>query len=196
MSVTAGAGNLQKPDLPPPVLIVRGRCVINPASPELTAAPARLDQLQAAAGHGELAECVPCQMQSQVRQNLHQECEVSINQLISLKYYTSYVYLAMSFYFEQDDVALENFAKSFHEMSEAEHRQAENLIEYQKLRGGRLQLQSIKLCSFLETNFLNSNVEFMKKLGDHVTSLKGLTVGRTSGMGEYLFDKHTLDEGT
>ncbi|XP_062918968.1 ferritin, lower subunit-like [Mobula hypostoma] len=177
-------------------------------------------------------------MQSQVRQNLHRECEVSINQLISLKYYTSYVYLAMSFYFEQDDVALENFAKSFHEMSEAERRQAEKLIEYQKLRGGRLQLQSIEnpakskwrngleatqdaldlqrninkslldlhqtasnkedpqLCSFLETNFLNSNVEFMKKLGDHVTSLKGLTVGRTSGMGEYLFDKHTLDEGT
>ncbi|XP_051899360.1 ferritin, lower subunit-like isoform X2 [Pristis pectinata] len=141
---------------------------------------------------------------------------------------------SQSFYFERDDVALENFAKFFHEMSEAERQQAEKLIEYQKQRGGRLQLQNIEkpaeskwsngleatqdalelqkninkslldlhqlafskedpqLCSFLESNFLNCNVEFMKKLGDHITSLKGLSVGRTSRMGEYLFNKHTL----
>ncbi|XP_069766021.1 ferritin heavy chain B-like [Narcine bancroftii] len=173
-------------------------------------------------------------MQSQVRQNLHPDNEVSINKLISLKYYTSYVYLAMSFYFERDDVALENFAKFFHETSDTQRQLADKLIEYQKQRGGRVQLQKIEkpaknewkngleatqdalelqknvnkslldlhqlasskedpqLCSFLERSFLNNNVELMKRLGDYIASLKGLCVGQTSGLGEYLFNKHSL----
>ncbi|XP_032868919.1 ferritin heavy chain B-like [Amblyraja radiata] len=174
-------------------------------------------------------------MLSQVRYNFHPDCELSINKLVSLKYYTSYVHLAMSFYFERDDVALENFAKSFREMSAAGRGQADKLIDFQTLRGGRVQLQDIEkpakgewrngleatqdalelqknvnkslldlhqlatnkedpqLCNFLESNFLNDNVVSMKTLGDHVTSLKGLNAGRSSGMGEYLFDKHTLE---
>ncbi|XP_048473653.1 ferritin, lower subunit-like isoform X1 [Rhincodon typus] len=173
-------------------------------------------------------------MQAQVRQNFHPDSEAAINKLISIKYYTSYVYLAMSFYFERDDVALESFAKYFHELSELLRKNAEELINYQKLRGGRVQLENIEkperrewtngldaiqfalelqktinkcllelhhlasnkhdpqMCNFLESNFLNSSVEIMKKLGEHITSLKKLTVGQTSGMGEYLFNKHTL----
>ncbi|XP_078286558.1 ferritin, middle subunit-like [Rhinoraja longicauda] len=50
-----------------------------------------------------------------------------------------------------------------------------------------------QLCNFLESNFLNINVEFMKTLGDHITSLMGLSAGQTGGMGEYLFDQHSLE---
>uniref|UniRef100_UPI00398E481E ferritin, lower subunit-like n=1 Tax=Pristiophorus japonicus TaxID=55135 RepID=UPI00398E481E len=173
-------------------------------------------------------------MQSPVRQNFHPDSEAGINRLISLKYYTSYVYLAMSFYFERDDVALENFAKFFHELSETEREHADKLIDYQKERGGRLQLQNIEkaarqewrdgleaiqyalelqktinkslldlhllastkedpqVCDFLQSSFLNSSVEIIKKLGDYITSLRRLNTGQTSGMGEYLFNKHTL----
>ncbi|XP_067830483.1 ferritin, lower subunit-like [Heptranchias perlo] len=173
-------------------------------------------------------------MQSQVRQNFHPESENGINKLISLEYYTSYVCLAMSFYFERDDVALENFVKFFHEMSETARTHADGLIEYQKQRGGRVHLQDIEkptkrewrngleatqyalelqkninkslldlhhlasnkddpqMCNFLESNFLSHSVEIIKKLGDYITSLKRLSVGQTSGMGEYLFNKHTL----
>ncbi|XP_048473654.1 ferritin heavy chain B-like isoform X2 [Rhincodon typus] len=83
-------------------------------------------------------------MQAQVRQNFHPDSEAAINKLISIKYYTSYVYLAMSFYFERDDVALESFAKYFHELSELLRKNAEELINYQKLRGGRVQLENIE----------------------------------------------------
>ncbi|XP_078286600.1 ferritin heavy chain-like [Rhinoraja longicauda] len=145
------------------------------------------------------------------------------------------VVFLQSFYFERDDVGLENFAKSFREESVAERRQADKLIDLQTQREGRVQLQDIEkpakkewgsgleatqdalelqknvnkslldlhqlatdkedpqLCNFLESNFLNINVEFMKTLGDHIMSLKGLSAGQTGGMGEYLFDQHSLE---
>ncbi|XP_038639863.1 ferritin, lower subunit-like [Scyliorhinus canicula] len=173
-------------------------------------------------------------MESQVRQNFHPDSETAINKLIGLEYYTSYVYLAMSFYFERDDVALENFAKFFCKLSEVERKHAEELIHYQKDRGGRVQLESIEkpekqdwrngleaaqyalelqktinkslldlhhlasdqqdpqMCDFLESTFLKSSVEFIKKLGDYVTVLKQLNKGQMGGLGEYLFNKHTL----
>ncbi|XP_078735641.1 ferritin heavy chain B-like [Lampetra fluviatilis] len=48
-----------------------------------------------------------------------------------------------------------------------------------------------QLCDFLESKFLEEQVESIKQLGDHVTNLKRLGVPQ-SGMGEYLFDKMTL----
>jgi len=45
-----------------------------------------------------------------------------------------------------------------------------------------------QFCDFLETEYLNEQVESIKKLGDYVTNLK--RVG--SGLGEYMFDKETL----
>ncbi|XP_063798530.1 ferritin heavy chain B-like [Pseudophryne corroboree] len=48
------------------------------------------------------------------------------------------------------------------------------------------------LCDCLESKHLREHVERIKKLGHHITNLKRLDVPR-SGMGEYLFDKHSLD---
>ncbi|XP_043938097.1 ferritin heavy chain-like [Protopterus annectens] len=136
-------------------------------------------------------------------------------------------------YFQRDDVALENFAKFFKELSEEEREHSEKFIKYQKMRGGRVFLQDIKkpmkdewgsgleamqcalelqkvtnqlllemhkmasdatdphLCDFIDSYFLKESVEVIKKLGDHITSLKKVTAAH-DGMGEYLFDKHSL----
>ena len=44
---------------------------------------------------------------------------------------------------------------------------------------------------FLETHYLNEQVEAIKKLGDYISSLRRMSTP-TNGMAEYLFDKHTL----
>nr|XP_033817793.1 ferritin light chain, oocyte isoform-like [Geotrypetes seraphini] len=49
------------------------------------------------------------------------------------------------------------------------------------------------LCDFLESCFLEEEVKLIKRLGDHLTNLKRLKAAEV-GMGEYLFDKLTLDE--
>lgn len=48
-----------------------------------------------------------------------------------------------------------------------------------------------QLCDFLETHYLNEQVEAIKKLGDHITNLNKMGAA-TNRMAEYLFDKHTL----
>uniref|UniRef100_A0A8C2C377 Ferritin n=1 Tax=Cyprinus carpio TaxID=7962 RepID=A0A8C2C377_CYPCA len=48
------------------------------------------------------------------------------------------------------------------------------------------------LCDFLETHYLNEQVEAIKKLGDHITNLSKMDAGNNR-MAEYLFDKQTLD---
>ncbi|CAM6031358.1 unnamed protein product [Sphagnum compactum] len=45
-----------------------------------------------------------------------------------------------------------------------------------------------QFCDFLEREYLNEQVEAIKKLADYITNLK--RVG--PGLGEYLFDKETL----
>uniref|UniRef100_A0A3B3DXN4 Ferritin n=2 Tax=Oryzias melastigma TaxID=30732 RepID=A0A3B3DXN4_ORYME len=47
------------------------------------------------------------------------------------------------------------------------------------------------LCDFLESHYLNEQVESIKKLGDHITNLTRMDA-HTNKMAEYLFDKHTL----
>ncbi|XP_028268708.1 ferritin, liver middle subunit [Parambassis ranga] len=47
------------------------------------------------------------------------------------------------------------------------------------------------LCDFLETHYLNEQVEAIKKLGDHITNLSRMDAN-SNKMAEYLFDKHTL----
>ncbi|XP_064482398.1 soma ferritin-like [Ornithodoros turicata] len=46
-----------------------------------------------------------------------------------------------------------------------------------------------QLCDFLESEYLKEQVEAIKELSDYVTNLK--RVG--PGLGEYMFDKETLD---
>ncbi|XP_075695963.1 ferritin heavy chain B-like [Rhinoderma darwinii] len=52
-----------------------------------------------------------------------------------------------------------------------------------------------QLCDFLESEYLDEQVKSIKQLGDYITNLKRLGVPQ-NGMGEYLFDKHTLGESS
>ncbi|KAM8927754.1 ferritin heavy chain B-like [Pelodytes ibericus] len=47
------------------------------------------------------------------------------------------------------------------------------------------------LCDHLEQEQLDEQVKSIKQLGDYITNLRRLGVPQ-NGMGEYLFDKHTL----
>ncbi|KAM9299061.1 ferritin heavy chain B-like [Gastrophryne carolinensis] len=49
------------------------------------------------------------------------------------------------------------------------------------------------LCDLLECDHLGHHVKHMKKIGDHITNLKRLGVPQ-NGMGEYLFDKHSMEK--
>ncbi|CAM2100946.1 unnamed protein product [Caretta caretta] len=58
-----------------------------------------------------------------------------------------------------------------------------------------LKLGMFMLCDFLESDYLEEQVKAIKQLGDYLTNLKRLEVPQ-NGMGEYLFDKHTLGESS
>ncbi|CAM4369709.1 unnamed protein product [Leuciscus chuanchicus] len=112
--------------------------------------------------------------------------------------------IGFAFYFKRDDVALAGFAKFFKENSEEEREHAERLMEFQNKRGGNIVLQDVKcalqleknvnqalldlhkaasekrdphLCDFLETHYLNEQVEAIKKIGDHITNLSKMDAG-------------------
>lgn len=51
------------------------------------------------------------------------------------------------------------------------------------------------LCDFLETHYLDEQVKAIKVLGDYITNLRRLASDK-GGLGEYLFDKHTLGESS
>ncbi|XP_078286537.1 ferritin heavy chain-like isoform X2 [Rhinoraja longicauda] len=53
----------------------------------------------------------------------------------------------------------------------------------------------VSLCEFLESNYLSDQLEAIRKLGEHITNLKRLGAPE-NGMGEYLFDKHTLGKNS
>ncbi|XP_067876021.1 ferritin heavy chain B-like [Heterodontus francisci] len=66
----------------------------------------------------------------------------------------------------------------------------QSLLDLHKLSTGNTDPH---LCDFLETHYLDEQVKMIKKLGDHITNLKRLGAP-DNGMGEYLFDKHTLSK--
>ncbi|XP_034958969.1 ferritin heavy chain A-like [Zootoca vivipara] len=83
-------------------------------------------------------------MSSQVCQNFHADCEATLNQLVNLELYASYVYLSMSYHFDRDDVALCHMAKFLKEQSEEKWEDAEKFLKYQNKRGGRILLKDLK----------------------------------------------------
>ncbi|XP_077313639.1 ferritin, middle subunit-like [Lithobates pipiens] len=51
------------------------------------------------------------------------------------------------------------------------------------------------LCDFLESEYLEEQVKDIKRFGDFITNLKRLGLPE-NGMGEYLFDKHSVKESS
>ncbi|XP_078094638.1 ferritin heavy chain B-like [Mustelus asterias] len=65
----------------------------------------------------------------------------------------------------------------------------QSLLDLHKLSSGNTDPH---LCDFLESHYLDEQVKMIKKLGDYITNLKRLGVPE-NGMGEYLFDRLTLN---
>jgi len=61
----------------------------------------------------------------------------------------------------------------------------QSLLDLHKVADGHSDAQ---LCDFLESNYLEEQVDAIKEIGNHVSQLK--RVG--PGMGEYLYDKESL----
>ncbi|XP_057573651.1 ferritin heavy chain-like [Hippopotamus amphibius kiboko] len=172
----------------------------------------------------------------EVRQNYHPDCEAAVNSHTNLELHASFVCLVMSFYLDQEDVALKHFPRFFLRRSDEHNERAEGLMRLQNLRGGQITFHDIRrpdtddwesglkamqytlllekrvnqslldlrqlatdkrdpqLCHFLQTHYLSRQVEFIKELGNHVTSLSKMEAPE-GDMAEYLFDNLTMGNG-
>ena len=71
------------------------------------------------------------------------------------------------------------------------HNQIWNIYKnLQKTKQFRTFSYFLQMCDWIESHFLTEQVEAIKELGDHIANLK--RVG--TGLGEYMFDKETLDD--
>ncbi|GCB64288.1 hypothetical protein scyTo_0011730 [Scyliorhinus torazame] len=68
----------------------------------------------------------------------------------------------------------------------------QSLLDLHKLASDKIDAQ---MCDFLETHYLDEQVQAIKKLGDLITNLVRLGAPQ-NGMAEYLFDKHSLEESS
>lgn len=73
----------------------------------------------------------------------HKDCEAAINEQINHEYTMSYVYHAAASYFNRDNVSLPGFRDFFKDASLEERTHAQQLMDYQATRGGRVKLATI-----------------------------------------------------
>ncbi|EIE19589.1 ferritin [Coccomyxa subellipsoidea C-169] len=77
------------------------------------------------------------------RLNYHQDSEIGVNEQINHEYSMSYQYHAMSNYFNRDNVGLPGFAAFFRASSLEERNHAQQLMDFQATRGGRVKLAAL-----------------------------------------------------
>jgi len=115
---------------------------------------------------------------SAIRQNYHEECEAAINKQINMELYASYVYLAMAYHFDRDDVALEGFHKYFKHQSDEEREHAQKFMAYQNKRGGRIVLHDVKAPAVLEwkdiTSALTDALNLEKKVNESLLAIHAI----------------------
>jgi len=83
------------------------------------------------------------QEDSLARLNYAAESEVGINEQINHEYSMSYQYHAMSNFFNRDNVGLQGFATFYRVSSLEERAHAQQLMDYQAKRGGRVKLAAL-----------------------------------------------------
>ncbi|KAF5929399.1 hypothetical protein HPG69_013695 [Diceros bicornis minor] len=94
--------------------------------------------------HPPQATCRETVSPSQVHWECHQDPEATIHHQINLELDAFCIYLSMSFYFDEDEVALKNVATHFPRQSREERELAEKSIKLQNQRGGRIFPQDIE----------------------------------------------------
>lgn len=68
------------------------------------------------------------------------DAEYAVNEQVNIEYNMSYVYHAMSAYFDRDNVALPGLATYFRAAALEERTHAQELMDFQAVRGGRTKL--------------------------------------------------------
>lgn len=63
----------------------------------------------------------------------------------------------------------------------------QHLLQLHNVGSGHM---DVNLCDFLETHYLQEQVDAIKEIGDHVTNLK--RVGE--GLGTYMFDRRLAED--
>jgi len=81
---------------------------------------------------------------SQIRQNFHSECEAALNKQINIELHASYVFMSMAWYFNRDDISMAGCHQFFKKSSDEERDQAEKIMKYQNMRGGKIVLQTVE----------------------------------------------------
>lgn len=69
--------------------------------------------------------------------------EAAVNEQINVEYSMSYVYHSLACYFSRDSVALPGIAAFFRASSDEEREHAQQLIDFQNTRGGRVKLTTL-----------------------------------------------------
>jgi ferritin heavy chain len=81
---------------------------------------------------------------SRARQDWHEDCEAALNSQINKEIMASQAYQAMWAFFARDDVGLVNIAAFFKQESADERTHSQKLIDYQLLRGGKVNFTAIE----------------------------------------------------
>jgi len=103
-----------------------------------------------------------------IRQNFHQESEAGVNRQINLELYASYVYLSMSYHYDNVTVALPGAHKYFKKASDEERDHAQKLMKFQNQRGGTIVLQDIKKPDKDSWGTLKEGIQAALNLEKHV----------------------------
>uniref|UniRef100_A0A8C9KXR2 Ferritin n=1 Tax=Phocoena sinus TaxID=42100 RepID=A0A8C9KXR2_PHOSS len=145
-------------------------------------------------------------MSSQIRQNYSTEVEAAINRLVNMHLRASYTYLFLGFSFHREDLTLEGQhggCALFQDMQKLSQGKTQDAVEAavfteKNLNQALVDLHVLgsthadpHLCDFLESHFLDEQVKFIQKMGDHLIDLRKLA-GPQAGLGEHFFERLTL----
>ncbi|KAF0032288.1 hypothetical protein F2P81_014578 [Scophthalmus maximus] len=123
-------------------------------------------------------------MESQVRQNYNRDCEAAVNRMVNMELFASYTYTSMKPEKDEWGSGLEAMQCAL----QLEKNVNQALLDLHKLASDHVDPH---MCDFLETHYLNEQVEAIKKLGDYISNLTRMDA-KNNKMAEYLFDKHSL----
>ncbi|KAK6120232.1 hypothetical protein DH2020_045923 [Rehmannia glutinosa] len=127
---------------------------------------------------------------SLARQRFSKECEAAINEQINVEYCVSYVYHALFAYFDRDNVALKGLANNGtsivlgevnqRKTFETSQRKAQKFCSPFRNTSIADKHNDPQLADFVESEFLEEQVEAIKKISEYVAQLR--RVGKGHGM--------------
>jgi len=137
-------------------------------------------------------------MSSRVRQNYHEDAEALVNKQINIELHASYVYLAMSSWFNRDDQALPGFAAYFRKASDEERDHGISFMEYQAKRGGKVVLVDIEKAKTMEwgtpLEAMKAALDLEKKVNESLLSLHSVADKHNDAHLSDFLEANFLDE--